>query len=159
MTENQVERIIEEYLNSVARILPDSFETDDMLDEIRAHIQESLNDKIELNPAAEKVDLIRDVLDALGDPEEIAAEWGKTQFPDDESEEEDNQLIKSVIKQTVAIVVVIAAAWFISTLPQSIVDFWTALIILMIFVVAEYFLRSWQKRESTLIEADAERKR
>ncbi|MHA1908674.1 MAG: HAAS signaling domain-containing protein [Candidatus Thorarchaeota archaeon] len=159
MSEDQVEKIIMEYLNSVARVLPDSFETDDMLDEIRAHISESLGDKVENNPDADQVNLVKDVLNALGDPEEIAAEWGKAQYPDDEEDDSDNQLVRTVLQQTLAIVVVVAAAWFISTLPQSLVDFWTALIILMIFVVAEYFLRSWQKRESTLIEADAERKR
>ncbi|MFW9848292.1 MAG: hypothetical protein ACFFF4_04085 [Candidatus Thorarchaeota archaeon] len=159
MNDDQVDRIIIEYLNNIARALPDSFETDDMLDEIRAHIQEALRDKIERDPSSDRVVLIRDILESLGEPEEIAEEWGKTQYIDEDEDEKDNQLLRAIIKQTVALVVVIAAAWFISSLPQSIVDFWTALIILLIFVVAEYFLRSWQRRESSLIEADAERKR
>ncbi len=159
MNDDQVDKIIKEYLNNIARVLPDSFETDDMLDEIRAHIQEALRDKIERNPSSDRVVLIRDILEALGEPEEIAEEWGKTQYSDEDEDEKDNQLLRAILKQTVALVVVIAAAWFISSLPQSIVDFWAALIILLIFVVAEYFLRSWQRRESSLIEADAERKR
>ena len=151
--------MIKDYLNSIARILPDSFETDDMLEEIRAHILESLSDKVANHLAANRVEITQDVINSLGDPEDIATEWGKAQYPDDDEEEGESKLVRIVLKQIIALVVVVAAAWFISTLPQSIVDFWTALAILLIFMVAEYFLRSWQKTESSRIEADTERKR
>ncbi|MCK5150361.1 MAG: hypothetical protein KAQ65_00910 [Candidatus Thorarchaeota archaeon] len=159
MNEDHVDRMIKDYLNSIARILPDSFETDDMLEEIRAHILESLSDKVANHPATDRVELAQDVLDSLGDPEDIATEWGKAQYPDDDEEDGESKLLRIVLKQIVALVVIVVAAWFISTLPDSIVDFWTAFGVLLIFMVAEYFLRSWQKSESSRIEADVERKR
>lgn len=159
MTNDEVDRLISQYLKSISRKLPDSFETDDMLDEIRAHVLESLQDKIDRNPDRERLDLVKEVLENLGDPEDIATEWGKAQEFDEEEEDKESTLIRSVMKQTVALVVVVAAAWFVSTIPNSIVDFWTALIILLVFVVAEFFLRSWQKGESSKIEADMDRKR
>ncbi len=159
MTYDEVDRVISDYLKSVARKLPDSFETDDMLDEIRVHILESLRDKADKNPDQERLVLAKDVLDNLGDPEDIVAEWGKAQEFDDEEEDQDSNFIRAVMKQTLALVVIVAAAWFVSTIPNSIVDFWPALIILLVFFVAEYFLRSWQKDESSKIEADLDRKR
>jgi len=159
VTYEESDRVISDYLKSVARKLPDSFETDDMLDEIRAHILESLRDKVQKYPARERLVLAKEVLDNLGDPEDIAAEWGKAQDFDEEEEDQESTIVRSIMKLTIALVVVIVAAWFISTIPNSIVDFWTALIILLVFVFAEHILRSWQKSESSKIEADIERKR
>ncbi|MFW9953495.1 MAG: hypothetical protein ACFFD3_03000, partial [Candidatus Thorarchaeota archaeon] len=149
MSNNEVSRLVENYLKKVERVLPDSFETDDLIDEIRAHIMESLQNRIDSNPSEGRLELLKEVLDSLGEPEEIAAEWGKAQSLDEEDEEKENRFLRTVLKQFLSGVVVVFAAWFVSSLPNSIVDFWTALIVLMIFVIAEYFLRSWQKSEST----------
>ncbi len=159
MTKDKVTQEIDAYLKRVSRVLPDSFETDDLVDDIRVHILESLHDKQEQYPDSDPLVLVKEVLTALGDPEDIAQEWGKTQTFEEEEEDHDSDLLKTVVKQTFAILVVIAAAWFISTIPNTIVDFWTALFILMIFVIAEYFLRTWQRSEVSRIEADAEKKR
>ncbi|MDF1537867.1 MAG: hypothetical protein P1Q69_03085 [Candidatus Thorarchaeota archaeon] len=159
MTYDEADRVISDYLKSVARKLPDSFETDDMLDEIRAHILESLRDKALKNPKQERLVLAKEVLDNLGDPEDIAAEWGKAQEFEEEEQDQDSNIVRAVLKQTLALVVIVVAAWFVSTIPNSIVDFWSALIILLVFFVAEYFLRSWQKGETSKIEADIDRKR
>jgi len=159
LTKDEASREIEVYLKKVSRELPDSFETDDLIEDIRVHILESLQDKQNKHPEIDSLTLVREVLSALGQPEEIAQEWGMVQPVADEEEDQDSQLIKTIGRQVIAIVVVIAAAWFISTIPNSIVDFWTAFIILMVFVIAEYFLRTWQRTEVSRIEADAEKKR
>ncbi len=159
MTKDDVTREIDAYLKRVGKELPDSFETDDLIEDIRTHILDSLQDKQDQYPDSEPLVLVREVLANLGQPEEIAQEWGKVQTFDEEEEDHDSNLLKTIAKQTFAILVVVAAAWFISTIPNTIVDFWTALIILMIFVIAEYFLRTWQRTEVSRIEADVEKKR
>jgi uncharacterized membrane protein len=159
MTENDVNREIDNYLAEVSRVLPDSFETDDLIEDIRTHILESLQDKKEQHPDADRLSLLHEVLNALGNPEEIAVEWGKAQTTGEEEENRRSGLYRTIVRQAFAILVVIAAAYFISVLPNTIVDFWTALIILMVFVVAEYFLRTWQKGEVSRIEANADKKR
>lgn len=159
MTEDDVNKEIDNYLAKVNRVLPDSFETDDLIEDIRTHILESLQDKKEQQPHTDKLSLVREVLNALGDPEEIAFEWGKAQAEGDEEDSGRSNLYRAIARQTIAILVVIAAAYFVSVLPNTIVDFWTAFIILMVFVVAEYFLRTWQKGEVSRIEADADKKR
>lgn len=159
MTEDDVNREIDNYLAKVNRVLPDSFETDDLIEEIRTHILEALQDKREQHPDADGLSLVREILNDLGNPEEIAFEWGKAQETGDEEENRRSNLYRTVARQTIAILVVIAAAYFVSVLPNTIVDFWTALIILMVFVIAEYFLRTWQKGEVSRIEADADKKR
>ncbi len=159
MTEDDVNKEIDNYLAKVNRVLPDSFETEDLIEEIRTHILESLQDKKEQQPHTDRLSLVREVLNALGDPEEIAVEWGKAQETGDEEENRRSKLYRTIARQTIAILVVIAAAYFVSVLPNTIVDFWTAFIILMVFVIAEYFLRTWQKGEVSRIEADADKKR
>jgi uncharacterized membrane protein len=159
MTEDEVNREIDNYLAEVSRVLPDSFETDDLIEEIRTHILESLQDKKEQHSDAGRLSLVREVLNALGDPEEIAVEWGKAQTTGEEEKNRRSNLYRTIARQAFAILVVIAAAYFISLLPNTIVDFWTALTILMVFVVAEYFLRTWQKGEVSRIEANADKKR
>ncbi|MFW9933759.1 MAG: hypothetical protein ACFFDR_14055, partial [Candidatus Thorarchaeota archaeon] len=152
MTKDEATREIDAYLKRVGRALPDSFETDDLVEDIRTHILDSLQDKQDQYPDVDPLVLVKEVLSALGQPEEIAQEWGKVQTFDEEEEDHDSQMLRTVAKQSFAIVVVVAAAWFISTIPNTIVDFWTALIILMIFVIAEYFLRTWQRTEVSRIE-------
>ncbi len=159
MTEDDVNKEIDNYLSKVNRVLPDSFETEDLIEDIRTHILEALQDKKEQHPDVDGLSLVREVLNALGDPEEIAVEWGKAQTTGEEEENRRSNLYRTIARQTIAILVVIAAAYFVSVLPNTIVNFWTALIILMVFMVAEYFLRTWQKGEVSRIEADADKKR
>lgn len=159
MTKDEVNQEIDAYLKRVSKVLPDSFETDDLVEEIRIHIQESLQDKQAKNPEIDTLTLVKEVLGSLGQPEEIAQEWGKAQSFEEEEEGSESRILRAIMKQTVAVVAVIAAAWFVSSIPNSNVDFWTALIILMIFVIAEYFIRTWQRTEVSMIEADVERKR
>ncbi len=158
MKEKATTGMIEDYLKLVRKALPDSFETDDLIDEIRAHIMESLNDKQQRNPEADSTALLGEVLSSLGEPEEIAFEWGKIQEHDEIDDADTGKIRNIIIKQTIAIVAVVGAAWFVSSLPNSIVDFWTALVVLMLFVVAEYVLRNWQKTEVKRINADVSKK-
>jgi hypothetical protein len=63
MIDEAVERIIEDYLRSIRKVLPDSFETDDLVDDLRSHIIESYQHKTEQKPDTGRIALIGDVLD------------------------------------------------------------------------------------------------
>jgi hypothetical protein len=50
MSSNEIERVIEKHMKKIAKLLPDSFETDDLLEDLRYHIYESFNEKVQRNP-------------------------------------------------------------------------------------------------------------
>ena len=56
---------------------------------------------------------------------------------------------RAIARLLVALVVVFAAAWFVSNMTAGSVDFWRAVIVLVVFAVAEWYLRAWrtQSRE------------
>ena len=72
MSLREIAQIVEDYLKSVSRVLPSGFETEDMLEELEIHINEAFQNKIQERPLANKIDLLREVLNDLGDPKEIA---------------------------------------------------------------------------------------
>ncbi len=141
---DKVEKLILNYLNRVRKLLPDSFETDDLIDDLRIHIITALEDKTQKQPTEDRYELAMHVLGELGEPEDIAEEYGKTKEPDEYVDEEKDNL-RFIIRLIFTAIVVIAASWFVSSLPNSIVDFWTALIVFVIIATAEYYLRNWQK--------------
>ena len=135
--------------------MPDTFETDDLLDDLKIHIIESLENKVTQNPEEDKIKLTRAVLENLGDPATIAAEFDISSTPDSEVEDSKDLMLRTIARYSFAGVIVVAAAWFVSSLEHSIVDFWTALIVLFVFVAAEGVLRAWQKGESSRIEVNS----
>ena len=154
MSDAVVEKMIHDYLERIRRKMPDSFETDDLLDDLKIHILESLENKVAQNPEVDKIKLVQEILANLGDPAIIAAEFDKSSTPDSEVEGSKDSMIGTIVRYLFTGVIVVAAAWFVSSLENSIIDFWTALIVLLVFVAAEGALRTWQKGESSRIEAN-----
>ena len=154
MNDAAVEKMIYDYLEKIRRKMPDTFETDDLLDDLKIHILESLENKVAQNPEEDKTRLTQEVLESLGDPATIAAEFDISSTLDSEVEGSKGSMIGTIVRYLITVVIVIAAAWFVSSLENSIIDFWTALIVLLVFVAAEGALRAWQKGESSRIEAN-----
>ncbi|MHA1248106.1 MAG: HAAS signaling domain-containing protein [Candidatus Thorarchaeota archaeon] len=148
MIEPETNRAIENYLERVAKLLPDSFETEDILEDLRSHITEALLDRLRENETANQLTVLSEVLEEIGEPEEIAEEFGHAKLVEDESNRAE-RLRRIALRLVVSVPVSIAAAWFISNLATPSIDFWTALVVFLVFALLESILRSWQvKRPS-----------
>ena len=55
MSDDEIKRIINDYIKRVSRLLPDNFETEDLLEELKAHISEGLEHKMETRPSEDPV--------------------------------------------------------------------------------------------------------
>ncbi|MHA2214071.1 MAG: HAAS signaling domain-containing protein, partial [Candidatus Thorarchaeota archaeon] len=152
MIDEAVERIIEDYLRSIRKVLPDSFETDDLVDDLRSHIIESYQHKTEQKPDTDRIALIRDVLDEIGEPEEIAE--GYRPSPTGEEPLEGRRKIgtRVLLRLIAAVAVIIIAAAIAATITEGALDFGLTVVILLIFVVAEWFARAWQAGEITPLD-------
>jgi len=142
MSDETIQGLINDYLEKLRRNMPDTFETDDILEDLESHIKEAYQNKSLMNPEDSKVMLLEQVLDDVGEPEFIAEEFDKATVSEDESEDNPIQIFRTTMRYLFTGVIIIAAAWFVSSLQDSIVDFWTALIVLFVFVAAESVLRN-----------------
>ncbi len=148
MSRDEIGRVVENYFKKIAKLLPDSFETEDLLEDLKSHIYESYNEKVQKNPDDDKLLLIREVLDVLGTPEEIAEEYGKEQV---ETEEEQNTVDRwtyYTMRLTLAILVVVLASWIASVVTEGSVDFMFAVVVLLAFAVLEWVIRTQQTKDA-----------
>jgi uncharacterized membrane protein len=148
MSNNEVNRIIEEHLRKIAKLLPDGFETDDLLEDLRSHIDESFNDKVQNNPDEDKLELIKEVLDALGTPEEIAEEYGVAESEEEERESRSQRWIYYTMRLTLVVFVVIVASWAASVITEGAIDFVFAVVVLLAFAVLEWLVRTQQTKDA-----------
>ena len=44
MSNDEIDRVIENHIKKIAKLLPDSFETEDLLEDLKSHIYESYNE-------------------------------------------------------------------------------------------------------------------
>ncbi|TFG07077.1 hypothetical protein EU538_09275 [Candidatus Thorarchaeota archaeon] len=143
MENERIERRIDDYIQSARGVLPDTFETEDLLEDVRAHIYESLQHKTEQRPEADTELLLKEVFNELGEPEDIAEAFGEQRIGEDRTDD-DYRTWKILGSIVVKIVVVILAAWVVNQITNGMVDFWLAVGVLLVFVVLEWFLRNWQ---------------
>jgi uncharacterized membrane protein len=149
MSNNDVELAIENYLKKIAKLLPDSFETEDLLEDLRSHISESYHEKVQKNPNQDELQVITEVLEALGTPEEIAEEYGKEQVEEEEEEKSRSERwIYYAMRLTLAIVVVVLASWVVSIVTEGAVDFMFAVVVLLAFAVIEWVVRTQQTKDA-----------
>ena len=152
MSMREIAEIVEDYLKSVSRVLPSGFETEDMLEELEIHIDEAFQEKVQKRPQASKVDLLREVLNDLGEPKEIAEEFKRTGIHLQEQEEKRKRIFRLVVRFIINMVVVVAASWFVSNLPDAEIPFYWALGVLLVFGIFEWLIRAWQMREASRID-------
>ena len=148
MSNDDVGRIIEEHLRKIAKLLPDGFETEDLLEDLRSHIEESYNDKVQNNPDGNRLELISEVLDALGTPEEIAEEYGMVEAEEEEKESRSDRWIYYAMRLTLVILVVVVASWVASVITDGAVDFVFAVVVLLAFAVLEWLVRTQQTKDA-----------
>jgi len=144
VSENETKRTINEYIRRIARLLPDNFETEDLLEDLKAHILEGLNNKLRSQPGESEIDLLQEVLNELGTPEEIAEEYSQEQLQEHETDETDDRVQYYVIRLVAAFVVAVLAAWIVSIVTHGAIDFYFAVVVLMAFAVIEWFVRAKQ---------------
>ncbi len=148
MSDEKTKQIVEAYTKRISRLLPDNFETEDLLTDLKSHIYEGLKNKIESAPSESPEMLLQEVLKKLGTPEEIAEEYGQERIQDKDSEKDDDRFQYYVVRLTAAFIVAVLAAWLVSVVTEGVVDFYFAVIVLMGFAVIEWFVRAKQTGES-----------
>ncbi|MGY5878644.1 MAG: hypothetical protein RTV31_00280 [Candidatus Thorarchaeota archaeon] len=148
MSEEEVGQIIDDYIKKTSRLLPDNFETEDLLDDLKSHIYEGLGYKQELRPSESSVILVQEVLKELGTPEEIAEEYGRERVPDSDDEGEEDKFEYYAIRLIAAIIVAVIAGLIVDFLTEGVVDFALAFFVIVAFAVIEWFVRAKQVGES-----------
>ena len=148
MSSDDVDQIIENHMKKIAKLLPDSFETEDLLEDLRSHIYESYNEKVQKNLDDDKKRLITHVLGELGTPEEIAEEHGKVQVEEEEEKNTGDKWIYYTMRLMFTILVVVIASWIVSITTEGAVDFMLAVVVLLFFVVLEWLIRAQQTKDA-----------
>jgi uncharacterized membrane protein len=148
VSDEEITRIVDDYIRRTSRLLPDNFETEDLLGDLKSHIYEGLAHKQQARPAENSVTLIQEVLEELGTPEEIAEEYGKEQTQEEDAEHKHDRIQYFAVRLIAAFVVALVAAWIVSAVTNGAVDFYFAVIVLMAFAVIEWFVRAKQIGES-----------
>jgi len=148
VSDEEIRRIVEDYIRRTSRLLPDNFETEDLLEDLKSHIYEGLEHKQQLRPSESSVTLIQEVLEELGTPQEIAEEYGKEQVLEEDSDKKEDRFQYYVIRLIAAFIVAVLAAWAVSVITEGAVDFYFAVVVLMAFAVIEWFVRAKQTGES-----------
>jgi uncharacterized membrane protein len=148
MSREEISRVVENYLKKIAKLLRDSFETEDLLEDLKSHIYESYNEKVQKNPDDDKFRLITEVLEALGTPEEIAEEYGKEQVEIEEQQNTAKGWIYYTMRLMLAVLVVVVASWIASVVTEGAVDFMFAVVVLLAFAVLEWVIRTQQTKDA-----------
>ena len=148
MSDDEIKQIVEEFIKRTSRLLPDNFETEDLLEDLKSHIYEGFRDKQQIRPSESPDVLVQEILKELGTPEEIAEEYGKERVQDLDSEKDDDRFQYYIVRLVAAIVVAVLAAWIVSIITEGAVEFYFAVIVLMGFAVIEWFVRAKQTGES-----------
>ena len=147
MSREQIDRDVENYIRKIAKLLPDGFETEDLLEDLRAHIYESFNEKAQKEPNENKQRLITEVIEDLGTPEEIAEEYGKEKLVEEERSSKD-RWIYYTMRLTIAILVVVLASWVASVMSEGAIDFTLAVVVLLAFAVLEWIIKTQQTKDA-----------
>ncbi len=148
MSDEEVKQIVEEFIKRTSRLLPDNFETEDLLEDLKSHIYEGFKHKQQIRPSERPDVLVQEILKELGTPEEIAEEYTQDQIQDVKAENDDDRFQYYIVRLVAAFVVAVLAAWIVSIVTEGAVEFYFAVIVLMGFAVIEWFVRAKQTGES-----------
>ena len=148
MSDDEIKQIVEEFIKRTSRLLPDNFETEDLLGDLKSHIYEGFKHKQQIRPSESPVILVQEILRELGTPEEIAEEYGQERVQDLYTEKDDDRFQYYVVRLVAAFVVAVLAAWIVSIVTEGAVEFYFAVIVLMGFAVIEWFVRAKQTGEA-----------
>ncbi|MFW9788755.1 MAG: hypothetical protein ACFFE2_08165 [Candidatus Thorarchaeota archaeon] len=148
MSNEEIDIVVENYMKRIAKLLPDSFETEDLLEDLKSHIYESYNEKVLKSPDVSKQEIITEVLDELGTPQEIAEEYGKDLTEVEKGKSSADRWIYYTMRLMLAILVVVLASWIVSMVTEGAVDFMLAVVVLLAFAVLEWLVRTQQTKDA-----------
>ena len=144
MSDEEITRIVDDYIKRTSRLLPDNFETEDLLEDLKSHIYEGLAYKQENRPSESSKILIQEVLKDLGTPEEIAEEYSRERSPDSKDDDKEDKFEYYAIRLAAAIVVAVIAGLIVDFVTEGAVDFALAFFVIIGFAVIEWFVRAKQ---------------
>ncbi|MHA2081598.1 MAG: HAAS signaling domain-containing protein [Candidatus Thorarchaeota archaeon] len=148
MTNDEINREIENHIKKIKKLLPDNFETEDLMEDLRSHILESYGEKVQMSPDDDKMNLIQEVIEELGTPEEIAEEYGKELVKEEEKQSTADRWIYYTMRLVLVVLVVILASWVASIITEGAVDFMLAVVVLLAFAVLEWLIRTQQTKDA-----------
>ncbi len=148
MIDEEVKQIVEEFIKKTSRLLPDNFETEDLLEDLKSHIYEGFKHKQQIRPSESPDLLVQEILKELGTPEEIAEEYGQEGVQDLDTEKDDDRFQYYIVRLVAAFGVAVLAAWIVSIVTEGAVEFYFAVVVLMGFAVIEWFVRAKQTGDS-----------
>lgn len=146
---NDVESAIEDYLKRIEQLLPSGFETEDLIEDLREHILQSYRSKIIERPSEKPDVLVDEILEELGAPEDIAEEQSQSRQNEVELDEKRSRGMYFLGRLAIALIVVVIAAAFVAFYTGGEMDFGFTLAVLLVFVIAEWFVRAWQAGEAS----------
>ncbi|MHA1768236.1 MAG: hypothetical protein ACTSV3_00085 [Candidatus Thorarchaeota archaeon] len=144
MSEEEIEKRIAYFIRRTRRLLPDSFETEDLLDDLKVHIRDSLEDKRIAHPDEDSLTLLEEVLEDIGTPEDIADEYQTEQVEEREPQTGSDWIIHYVMRLVAAVLVAVLSAWIVSIVTDGAVNFWFATVVLVAFAFIEWAVRGKQ---------------
>jgi len=148
VSDDEIKQIVEEFIKRTSRLLPDNFETEDLLEDLKSHIYEGFKHKQQIRPSESPIVLVQEILNELGTPEEIAEEYEQEQAQDVQTEKDDSRFEYYIVRLVAAFVVAVLAAWIVSIVTEGAVEFYFAVIVLMGFAIIEWFVRAKQTGEA-----------
>ena len=148
MSSNEIDLVIEKHMKKIAKLLPDSFETDDLLEDLKYHIYESFNEKVQRSPEDNRLSLIAEVLEELGTPEEIAEEYGREQVNEEEKKSSADKWVYFTMRIMLTVLVVVLASYVVSIITEGVINFMFAVVVLLVFAVLEWLVRTQQTKDA-----------
>jgi uncharacterized membrane protein len=145
----EVEKTIVDYLRRVEQLLPSGFETEDLIEDLREHILQSFDSKMKNRPSENQGLIVDEILEDLGNPEDIAEEQLQSGAKEEVVDEKRMKGMYVLGRLIFAVIVVIVAAAFVAFYTQGEMDFGFTLAVLLVFVIAEWYIRAWQAGESS----------
>jgi len=148
VSDDEIKQVVDEFINRTSRLLPDNFETEDLLEDLKSHIYEGFRNKQQIRPSESPDVLVKEILKELGTPEEIAKEYAQERVQDVKAQKDDDRIQYYVVRLVAAFVVAVLAAWIVSIITDGAVEFYFAVVVLMGFAVVEWFVRAKQIGEA-----------
>jgi hypothetical protein len=146
MVNNELEPIITDYIEKTRSVLPDGFETDDFLDELKVHIVDLLKKKIHDRPTENPRVLLLEVFEELGPPESVRESFREpVHVPPSIKGNGRSPELTLAIRAAVSAIVVLIAAIILYYIAEW--DFLATVMLLSVIVVAEWIFKAWEVRK------------
>ena len=145
MRYDELEPFIEEYIEKARNVLPEGFETEDFLEDLKTRIIDLLDTKILDKPTEDPKLLLYEVFEELGSPENMKEKIHEPQIDHPTKENKRSPEFTLAIRGIVSGGVVIIVATIMYYTANW--DFFTTLVLLSIIVVIEWVIKAWEMKK------------